>query len=97
MEILRQAARLLGRKNKQFETLTEVMIGDWKVRIWRSAKTLEQAKAFAHAYFAEEIRMVCERNHPAKWMDSLMKLPDVACVAIVNGGGNGVSAYPDWY
>lgn len=97
MEILRQLARLVGHKNRQYETLTEVNVQGYKVRIWRQARTLEQAKRFDHFAYAEHMANVCSQLKPEEWSAMLMKLPDVACVAIVNAQGNGVSAYPDWY
>ena len=97
MEILRQAARLAGVKNPQFESLTELNHEGWKIRIWREAKTLEAAKTFNHAALQESMRMVVGSKAPDDWFAALMKLPNVACVAIVDPNGNGTSAYPDWF
>jgi hypothetical protein len=97
MEILRQAARLLGRKNRQYETLTEVNVAGAKVRIWREAKSLHEASQFNHGGLSEQMLTICETVDPKHWQEELMKLPKVACVAIVNVKGNGVNAYPDWY
>ena len=47
MEVIRQIGRLFGYKNRQYETLTEVNTQGWKVRIWREAKSLEEAEQFA--------------------------------------------------
>ena len=102
MEILRQAARLVGFKNRQYETLTEINIGaglyanGTKVRVWRAAKSLNAAAQFNHGDLSEQMRAICETVDPKHWQETLMKLPHVACVAIVDGQGNGVSGYPDW-
>lgn len=96
MEILKQAARLFGYKNKQFETLTEFMIGGAKVRIWRQAKTLEAACAFPHEDYRNAVISVVNHAPMDAWISEIMKLPSVACVAIVDAKGNGISAYPDW-
>lgn len=97
MEILRQAARLVGHKNKQFETLTEENANGFKIRIWRTAKTLEAAKAFDHAQMKDHIRQIAGSLPRDKWEAALMRLPHIACVAIVDADGNGVSSYPDWF
>lgn len=96
MELLRQAARLAGRKNPQFESLTEVNHADWKIRIWRTAETLEAARTFDHASMQAGMLQAIHAISPDKWLAALMKLPNVACVAIVDPTGNGASAYPDW-
>lgn len=100
MEILRQAARLFGRKNPQYETLTEVTFNGeatLKVRVWRAAKTLDEAKAFDHGRLKGHIGAVINNYPVEKWQGVLMQLPNVACVAIVNASGDGVSSYPDWH
>ena len=97
MEVLRQFARLAGHKNKQFETLTEDNAAGFKVRIWRAAKTLEEAKAFDHGTLREHMRQITGSLPRDKWEAALMRLPSVACVAIVDGEGNGISSYPDWF
>lgn len=97
MEILRQAARLFGRKNPQHETLTEVATASGKVRIWRTVKTLDEAIQFDHRRFTGHIRAVTDNFPVEKWQGVLMQLPNVACVAVVNADGNGVSSYPDWH
>lgn len=99
MEILRQAARLVGFKNRQYETLTEINFqgeGGAKIRIWRSAKSIKAAQAFDHAAMQAQMREIVETLSSESWIAELMKLPNVACVAIVDGQGNGVSGYPDW-
>ena len=96
MEILRQAARLVGFKNRQYETLTEINTTGFKVRIWRAAKSMNEAWQFNHGDLSEQMRTICETVDPKHWQETLMKLPHVACVAIVDGQGNGVSGYPDW-
>ena len=97
MEVLRQVARLFGRKNKQFETLTEENANGFKVRIWRAAKTLDEAKAFDHGALREHMRQITQSLPREKWEAALTTLPAVACVAIVDAEGNGVSSYPDWF
>lgn len=97
MEIIRQAARLFGHKNRQYETLTELNAGGFKVRIWRSAKSLEAAKAFDHAKLQEHMQQVASGLPRDQWEMALMRFPNVACVAIVDANGNGVSSYPDWH
>jgi hypothetical protein len=94
MELLRQAARLAGRKNPQFESLTEINHAGWKIRIWRTAKTLGAAQAFDHASMQYVMRETIVATDD--WFEALLALPNVACVAIVDQTGNGASAYPDW-
>ena len=97
-EILRQAARLAGVKNPQFESLTELNHHGYKIRIWRTAKTLEAAQTFDHASLQYVMRdAIVATLTPDDWFTALMKLPNVACVAIVDPNGNGASAYPDWF
>jgi len=96
MEILRQAARLFGIKNRQYETLSEVNAGGWKVRIWRTAGSLKAAQAFDQGAMQASMLGIVETLAPEFWAKELMKLPGVACVAIVDARGNGISAYPDW-
>ena len=96
-EILRQAARLAGVKNPQFESLTELNHAGWKIRIWRTAKTLDDARAFDHASMQAAMLETIMPIAPDQWFKALMKLPSVACVAIVDPSGNGASAYPDWF
>ena len=97
MEVIRQIGRLFGYKNRQYETLTEVNTQGWKVRIWREAKSLEEAEQFDHASLQARMLAICETLDRKAWHADLMKLPKVACVAIVDAQGNGVSGYPDWY
>ena len=96
-EILRQAARLAGVKNPQFESLTEINWLEHKVRIWRTAKTLDDAKAFDHVAMQTAMLEAIIALSPNDWFAALMKLPNVACIAIVDPNGNGASAYPDWF
>lgn len=96
MEILRQVARLAGRKNRQYETLTEENANGFKVRIWRAARTLDEAKAFDHNAMRQHMRKITQSLPREKWETALMALPAVACVAIVDREGDGVSVYPDW-
>ena len=88
---------MLGRKNPQYETLTEVNTSAGKVRIWRTAKTLDEAKSFHHAAMQANIRSITDRMPREQWEATLMRMPNVACVAIVDADGNGVSIYPDWH
>lgn len=97
MEILRQAARLFGVKNPQYEALTEVNEAGLKIRIWSQCKTLEDAKAFDHPRRQEQMKEIAASLPADQWSQAMMRLPAVACVAIVNAEGNGVSAYPDWF
>lgn len=98
MEWLKQFARLFGWKNRQYESLYEWNVGETKIRVWRTADSLEQAGDLADRI---EISTIIEnfRHAPqSKVMQAtIMKLPRVACVAIVDATGNGVSAYPDWH
>lgn len=96
MEILKQFARLFGYKNRQFETLTEINVDGAKIRIWREASSLEEAQTFDHDALMIQMHNVCTLFPPRYWTAQLMKMPRVACVAIVNAKGNGVSAYPNW-
>ena len=96
-EILRQAARLAGVKNPQYESLTELNHEGWKIRIWRTAKTLDDARVFDHASMQAAMLETIMALSPGQWLKALMKLPQVACVAIVDPAGNGASAYPDWF
>lgn len=97
MEILRQAARLAGLKNRQYETLTEQNAAGFKIRIWRTAKSLNAAKAFDHAQMKEHISQIAASLPRDQWEAAIMRLPAVACVAIVDEQGNGISSYPDWH
>lgn len=95
MEIFRQLARPFGFRNRQFETLTEINLDGRKVRIWRTARNPKTAAGFDHADFRAQMFAACT-GPEADWLGRLMKLPNVACVAIVDPAGCGVSAYPDW-
>lgn len=97
MEILRQFARMLGVRNRQFETLTELNFEGLKVRIWRDAPSLEYAQAFDHEIMRAEMLKICQTHASGEWQAKMMDMPKVACVAIVDKDGNGVSAYPDWH
>ena len=96
MEIIRQAARLFGHKNKQYETLTELNTEGHKIRIWRKAKTLADAKAFDHAAFQGQMREIAASLPVDKWEAALMRLPHASCATVVDTSGNGVACYPDW-
>ena len=97
MEWLKQFARLFGWKNRQYETLTEANVAGLKLRIWSTSPTLQAAEAFDHAALKSQMERLAAEWHPSKLHGELMKLPNVACVAIVDGNGNGVSGYPDWH
>ena len=84
-------------KNRQYETLTELNARGLKVRVWRTADSLQDARNFEHASFVAGLSEITGEYHPDKWQDQIMALPRVACVAIVDQSGNGVSAYPDWH
>jgi len=96
MEIIRQAARLFGHKNKQFETLTELNTQGHKIRIWRAAKTLELAKVFEQDQFQEQMSQIASSVPRDKWEVAFMRLRKVSCVTIVDANGNGIACYPDW-
>ena len=99
MEWLKQFARLFGWKNTQFETLTEANAAGLKIRIWSTRPTLEEATCFDHDAFAQQIEQIANSYAYSreKLFRRLMAMPNVACVAIVNQGGQGVSVYPDWH
>lgn len=96
-EILRQIARLFGQKNPQYETLTEIVTGVNKIRIWKTHKNLEATTQFNHQNFSKQVRLITDMHPVETWPILLMQIPNVACVAIVNTEGNGVSIYPDWH
>ena len=98
MEWLKQFARLFGWKNKQYEALLEFNEGGYKVRLWITQPTLDQAINPVVTNIHGIIRSSFAANRPVRELFvNLMDLPDVACVAIVNDKGNGASAYPDWH
>jgi len=96
-EIFRQIARLFGQKNPQYETLTEIVTNVNKIRIWRIAKNLEAATKFNHQNFSKQVQLITDMHPVETWPILLMQIPGVACIAIVNTEGNGVSIYPDWH
>lgn len=96
MEWLRQLFRLFGRKNPQFESLTEFVGNGLKVRVWRTEANICEAAA-------PDRNDLCD-----VWLKNIQRpvvvianefgaLPRVACIAIVDDNGNGVSYYPDWH
>lgn len=98
MEWLKQFARLFGWKNAQFETLTEINVSGMKIRIWGSHTTLDAALSFDHEDFSRRIELLAsDYTSREKLYRRLMQIKNVACVAIVNDRGNGVSVYPDWH
>lgn len=97
MEILRQAARLAGVKNPQFESLTEINYEGYKIRIWRTAPSLEAGKTFDHASFQKTMHAVIASTPQDGWLEALGTLANVSCVAIVDAQGNGASFYQDWF
>ena len=97
MEIIRQAARLFGHKNKQYETLTELNTEGHKIRIWRVSKALVDGKAFDHDQFREQMRQIAGSVPVDKWEAAFMRMPKVSCVTIVDANGNGIACYPDWH
>lgn len=96
MEIIRQFGRLIGIKNKQYESLTEINFEGYKIRIWRTAGTLKKAQDFDHTKLKADMEAIVSTTAGEHWTAELMKLPKVACVAIVDASGCGVSAYPNW-
>jgi hypothetical protein len=98
MEIVKQVARLFGWKNAQFESLWERNVGEVKIRVWRASSSLEQAGDPKDRADIDAVIDNFEHAPTSKIMQrTLMALPRVACVAIVDANGNGVSAYPDWH
>lgn len=97
MEWLKQFARLFGWKNRQYETLTEANVRGLKVRVWATQASLQGALSFDHERLADKISAVAEHQPASKLHEEIMRWPGVACVAIVDANGNGVSAYPDWH
>jgi hypothetical protein len=100
MEWLRQFARLFGWKNAQVETLTEWTIGQWRVRVWRTQPSIYAAfEADNRDLRASTNAIVCGRDGPtaAQIVAALAALPRIACIAIVDADGNGISVYPDWH
>lgn len=101
MEWLKQFARLFGWKNRQYESLLEFNEGGYKVRLWITQKNLGQALNPVVPDIASMIRANITRNLGTlvrgALFEELMAIDNVACVAIVDSAGNGVSAYPDWH
>ena len=97
MEIVKQVARLFGWKNAQYESLHEWNRGPWKIRVWRTESDLEGAYTTSASELWRVISTFSEDDGPRRLHKALMSLPRVACVAIVDANGNGVSAYPDWH
>ena len=97
MEIIRQAARLFGRRNRQYESLHEWSKNGWKIRVWRTEPSLGHACTVP----ADDLVAAIDAFEPGlklrQMIEILMRMPRVACVAIVDASGNGVSAYPDWH
>jgi len=99
MEIVKQVARLFGWKNQQFESLHEWNKDGFKIRVWRTCSSMEAASFERCADISKFLDLACANGN---WFVSdvhakLMAMPRVACVAIVDANGNGVSAYPDWH
>lgn len=97
MEWLKQFARLFGWKNRQFESLHEWNRGPWKIRVWRTERSLGDAYTNGTQAIEAVIDRFDPQHKPVQLHEELMRLADVACVAIVDANGNGVSAYPDWH
>lgn len=97
MEWLKQFARLFGWKNRQFESLHEWNRGPWKIRVWRTERSLGEAYTNGVSRIEEIIATFDPGHKPVHLHAALMEIPGVACVAIVDERGNGVSVYPDWH
>ena len=96
MEIIKQFMRLFGRRNPQYESLTEYNTDKLKVRIWRTEATLFDASVPDRSELLSVWRSVAER--PVVIIANELGACDrVACVAIVDADGNGMSYYPDWH
>ena len=99
MEIFRQFVRLFGWKNKQDESLRKYQIGPYEVRVWRRTKSPQESWDDQR----EDIKHVIRRCADAPSISApdiayvISTLPDIACVAITDQAGNGLSHYPDWF
>lgn len=98
MEWLKQFARLFGWRNKQFESLHEWNQDGWKIRVWRTNASLTEAYGESCRDIEMELSWCPDVGRNVRDLHAkLMAMPRVACVAIVDANGNGVSAYPDWH
>ena len=97
MEWLKQFARLFGWRNRQYESLHEWNRGPWKIRVWRTERSLGDAYNNGTQRIEAIVAEFDPSHKPISLHERLMALPNVACVAIVDANGNGVSAYPDWH
>ena len=96
MEWLKQFVRLFGFKNAQVESLHEWNKDGFKIRVWRSNPSLEAALGEN----AADIEAHVMRSRFAtieEVIRDVRKFKRVACVAVVDPAGNGVSFYPDWH
>jgi hypothetical protein len=72
--------------------------GHLKIRVWRTEPSLGDAYTADFVTITNVIDAFGPSGgHPIALHAALMALPRVACVAIVDANGNGVSAYPDWH
>lgn len=98
MEWLKQFARLFGWRNRQYESLHEWNERGLKIRVWRAHPSIAEASAHEALDLEEAVYDFRTNGLAPDWLqDRLMRYPRVACVAIVDANGNGVSAYPDWH
>lgn len=109
MEILKQIARLFGRRNPQFESLTEFVAYDdpvsmadterrikLRVRIWRTETNICEA-AVPDRRDLNDMWRACAARPVVVIANEFGSMDRVACVAIVDAQGNGLSYYPDWH
>ena len=102
MELLKQFARLFGYKNEQFESLNEYTYREYKVRVWLYYSSLEEADAnrsLVHANTQNALNAFYSIS--LSFNEIVTKIltvtSNVACIAITDKEGNGVSYYPDWH
>lgn len=101
MEWFKQIRRLFGWKNVQYESLLEFSVGNKKVRVWTTHTSLRNAEDHKYEFRRETLQFLVD-NSEYQSNEDLIKLicknePDVACIAITNENGNGISYYPDWH
>lgn len=96
MEWLKQFVRLFGFKNAQVESLHEWNIPGYKVRVWRTQPSITEA-TLEECTDIDAILKTGRFELPNDILGALKKCKRIACVAIVDSAGNGVSYYPDWH
>lgn len=96
MEWLKQFVRLFGFKNAQVESLHEWNKDGFKIRVWRTNADLDAALK-EDAADIEALIMRSRFGSLGEIIRAVRIMPRVACVAVVDSTGNGVSFYPDWH